>query len=128
MEIETKVFTILKSKLRKKFLTEYPNIYITSSDKTMSSPSFPTVYIHMMSGSEKGMDMEGYEINSIECTFQIEVTTNTSQEDANKITREILNIMKSMMFNVVASPEFNNNSVYRQVVRLRRTISSDDVI
>ena len=129
MELETKVFTILKTKLRNKFKKDFPHLYVTSSDQTQETPVFPTVYIHMMGGSENNRDMEGYSVNALECTFQIEVTTNTTQEDARKVMFEVVNAMKSMRFFVVTSPEFGNqNNMYRLVSRFRRTIGSNDTI
>lgn len=128
MEIEPKIFTIVKTKLIKKFKNEFPNMYITSTEESRESPIFPTVYIQMMNGSEKGVDFEPSKINSLECTFQIEVSTNTTKDDASRIMQEIINIMKTMLFTVIASPEFNSGSVFRQVTRVRRVISSDDVI
>lgn len=129
MEFDTKVFTILKTKLKKKYTTKYPYLYVTSSDQTTETPIFPTVYIHQMGGIEKGRTMEGNDVNGFECTFQVEVTTNTTQEDAREVMREVVNIMKSMQFFIVTSPEFKNvNNLFRQVVRFRRNIGSNDNI
>lgn len=127
MELDNRVFTILKTKLNKKLKTKYADLYITDSDINSSDPSFPNVYFHVLGGTEVGKDLEQTSVNGILFTAQIEVSSK-KQADTKSVMSEVLSIFKGMAFEIVTMPEFNNqDNVYRQVARLRRVIGKDDV-
>ena len=101
----------------------------TNSDRADTVPKFPTVYIHEMPGMETGEDLQGDTINAVWSSFQIEVTTNTKMNDAKEVMNEVVRIMKTMRFQVIATPEFQNtDSTYRRVARFRRMIADDDIL
>lgn len=127
MELDNRVFTILKTKLNKKLKTEYADLYITDSDINSSVPSFPNVYFHVLGGIEVGKDLEQTSVNGILFTVQVEVLSK-KQADTKLVMSEVLSIFKGMAFEIVTMPEFNNqDNVYRQVARLRRVIGQNDV-
>ena len=68
-------------------------------------------------------------ISGINFTIQIDVTTNTSQEDADNIAYELLQIMKQMKFNTSSLPTFDNqNNEYRSTARYTRLIGASDTL
>lgn len=127
MDLETTIFSAVKTKLLARLGTTYPNIYVTNSDKTLSTPVFPTVFIRELSGVEQGTTLEGDSVNAVLETVQVDVTSNTSQRDAKKVMMTVSEIFKEMKFNINAMPEFNNDGdIYRSVARFRRVIGAND--
>lgn len=127
--LESQVITRIKTQFSQKLKDRYPNLKFTNSDRADTVPKFPTVYIHEMSGAETGVNTEGNTINAVLTSFQIEVTTNTKMNDAKEVMNEVVRIMKTMSFQVIATPEFQNtDSVYRRVARFRRMIADDDIL
>lgn len=128
-DIESMVFTRVKAKGNNALKSAYPNINFTTSDRVKTEPKFPTVYVHEVGSVEQGMDLENTQINSILTTFQIDVTDNKKQQNARDVMKEILKIMKSMRFTVIAMPQFQNtDDVYRQTARFRRAIDWNDTL
>ena len=127
--LESQVITRIKTQFSKKLKDRYPNLKFTNSDRADTVPKFPTVYIHEMTGAETGEDLQGDTINAVWSSFQIEVTTNTKMNDAKEVMNEVVRIMKTMRFQVIATPEFQNtDSTYRRVARFRRMIADGDIL
>lgn len=127
--LESQVITRIKTQFSQKMKDRYPNLKFTNSDRADTVPKFPTVYIHEMPGMETGEDLQGDTINAVWSSFQIEVTTNTKMNDAKEVMNEVVRIMKTMRFQVIATPEFQNtDSTYRRVARFQRMIADDDIL
>lgn len=127
--LESQVITRIKTQFSQKMKDRYPNLKFTNSDRADTVPKFPTVYIHEMPGMETGEDLQGDTINAVWSSFQIEVTTNTKMNDAKEVMNEVVRIMKTMRFQVIATPEFQNtDSTYRRVARFRRMIADGDIL
>lgn len=127
--LESQVITRIKTQFSQKLKDRYPDLKFTNSDRAETVPKFPTVYIHEMPGAETGANTEGNTINAVWTSFQIEVTTNTKMNDAKEVMNEVVRIMKTMRFQVIATPEFQNaNSTYRRVARFRRMIADGDIL
>lgn len=126
--LESQVLTKVKYGFSGKLKEKYPKINFTTSDMNNDNSVFPTVYIHEMPGAESGNDTESNKINAVLSSFQIEVTSNVSQNDAATVMNEVVRIMKEMRFSLIGWPEFQNTSVYRKVARFRRMIADDDKI
>lgn len=128
-DLEKKIFSIVKDRSGDKLKSKYPNAYITDIEKNTSKAIFPTVYIHELPGVEKAANLEGISINAVQETLQIDVITNTSQSDANKVMAVILEEFKRMCFRITAMPEFKSTGeTYRSTARVRRIISHDDIL
>lgn len=128
-DLEKKIFSIVKSRTYENLKTKYPNVYITDIEKNTSKAVFPTVYIHELPGVEKASDLEGFSINAVQETFQIDVITNTSQNDANKVMAIVADEFKRLCFKVTAMPEFDGTGeTYRSTMRARRIISANDIL
>lgn len=109
--------------------TKYPDLNYTTSDKVEDDPKFPSVYIHELPGGEQGQDLEGATINAVLSAFQIDVTDNVSQARVNNVMTEVIKSMKSMRYEVIAFPEFNNSGgVYRASARFRRVVGQGDIL
>lgn len=128
-DLEKKIFSIVKSRTYENLKTKYPNVYITDIEKNTFKAVFPTVYIHELPGTEKASDLEGFSINAVQETFQIDVITNTSQNDANKVMAIVADEFKRLCFKVTAMPEFDGTGeTYRSTMRVRRIISANDIL
>lgn len=128
-DLDTTIFSIVKSKALPKLIKRFPDVYFTSSGKSKSPPEFPTIYIHSLQGIEKGMDLERTRINAIQETVQVDISTNTNQSDAKYVMKITTDIFKEMMFYVVAMPELTSDGeTYKCTARFRRVISLNDTL
>lgn len=127
--LESKIFTIVKSKVTPKIKTKFPKANFTMSDKNTGSPVFPTIYIHQNGGLESPVSLENDMIERVLYTIQIDVITNTTQADANTIMSNICDVMKDMKFTIISLPTFKNTSEqYRNTARFRRYIDGNDTL
>lgn len=130
-DIQSTVFTRIKAVGNKKLKSKYPNIYFTTSSKALSTPKFPTVYVKRMQSAERGQDLYGTSVNAVLSTFQIEVTTNTNDTEAQEVADVVYEAMKSMRFQVLGDPiadNDNNSGTYRNVARYQRIIGYNDIL
>lgn len=126
IDLDNIIFTRVDVKLKNALGTKYPDLYVTNSDLNTGVAKFPTVYLHVMSGIEQGNDLDGSTINAVLYSIQLEVTS-TSQTHTKEVMAELISIFKQMRFQVIAMPEFKNqNTLYRQVCRVRRVIGAND--
>lgn len=129
LDIENIVYSRVIGAMPERIKEKYPNLNFTTSDSQVVTPKFPSVYIHQMSSPEMGQTIDGFEINAIMATFQIEVTDNVSQSNCTQVMNEVVTAMKSMRFNVTMMPEFNNSGqIYRKIARFRRLIGALDTL
>lgn len=128
MQLTPMIFTRIKNDVSKKYKNlKNENFSSTGTGKT--TPVFPFVYFQTLPSLEKGQDLEANYINSVLYAFQIEVTDNKSQSNANGIMAEIIKTMKRMSFEVTSMPLFENTeSAYRCVARFRRQIDQNDIL
>lgn len=102
-------------------------ITITNLKSRLAGTIFPTIYVHEMSGTEKGQTIDGQEINAVTATYQVDVIVNTQQSDAKKILAIVANVFKRMRFEVISMPEFDSEEkIYRSTARFRRLIAAND--
>lgn len=129
IDLEPKLFALIKSKALPKLIGDFPKINFTSSDSNNSSIArFPCVYIHTLPGTEIGTDITNETINGVLYSLQIEVYSDNSQADARKVMGVLIGVLKEMRFTINSIPEFDNlNNVYRQITRCRRVIGAGDV-
>lgn len=106
------------------------NLNNFSDEGTSDAPSkFPFVQFNALAPVETGQDLEGTSINGALFTFQIDVYDNSSKQKARTIMTEVVRLMKSMRFDVVAMPMFTkSDNVHRGTARFRRTIGANDIL
>lgn len=125
--VQPKIFSRVKKEGMEALGDEFPNLFYTTSNQNLTTPKFPTVYLHMMSGTEQAQTLSGKGLNAFLCTVQVEVTDNKSAVNAEEVMDKVVETMKSMGFSIVATPEtqFYSN-VHRCVARFRRLVCSMD--
>ena len=129
-DIASSVFTRVKAEATKRLKTKYPDIYFTTLSRVATTPKFPTVYVKRMQGAERGQTLEGTTLNAILSTFQIEVTTNTNDTEAQEVADIVCEIMKSMRYQMLGEPFPDNTAsdTYRNVARYQRIIGYNDIL
>ena len=124
-DFKVKIASYLKTKIPQK----HPKAYVTDKSKDLSKPTFPTVYFHAMPFTENGKDLEAQSINGITASYQVDVITNTSQEDAEAIMSTVAGLFKRLRFQITSMPEFNNSEkTYRSTARFRRYVDANDIL
>lgn len=102
-------------------------ITITNLKSRLAGTIFPTIYVHEMSGTEKGQTIDGQAINAVTATYQVDVIVNTQQSDAKKILAIVASVFKRMRFEAISMPEFDSEEkIYRSTARFRRLIAAND--
>ena len=75
-DLEGTVVALVKAKGLPQLKSQYPKIKITDEESASTGAVFPTAYIHMIGSIEKGKTLDGQSINSVNATFQMDVTAN----------------------------------------------------
>ena len=102
-------------------------ITITNLKSRLTGTIFPTIYVHEMSGTEKGQTIDGQTINAVADTYQVDVIVNTQQSDAKKILAIVASVFKRMRFEIISMPEFDSEEkIYRSTARFSRLIAAND--
>lgn len=126
-DLESRIFTLYKTKLNKSLKDKYPNLNCTASPMTNAASKFPTAYLRMADWIETGNDLNNTETNAILGTLQLDVIANTSLDDCKEVIYESVNILKSLRFNIVGMPIYSaNNNLYTGVIRFRRVIGNGE--
>lgn len=135
LDIEPKIFTLIKGKTYSKLKKKYPTILFTSIDAmpTDGETYSHTVYIHEIGGLEMGKDLDNTGVNAYECTFEVKVSVTS--ENSNKktevreITGYIAEAFKSLKFDIILMPTVEiSDSAYTVPMRFRRVIGANDTI
>ena len=124
-DLESTVVALVRAKSLPQLKKKYPKIRITDEESTSTEAVFPTAYIHMIGGNEKGKTLDGRSINSVNATFRLEVTAN-KKADCKKVTDTLSEIFKQMRFEITLPRKTIDNKVYRSVCTFSRIISAND--
>ena len=124
-DLESTVVALVRAKSLPQLKKKYPKIRITDEESTSTEATFPTAYIHMIGGNEKGKTLDGRSINSVNATFRLEVTAN-KKTDCKKVTDTLSEIFKQMRFEITLPRKTIDNKVYRSVCTFSRIISAND--
>lgn len=126
-EIDSYLYTYLNVKLRAALLSDYPQLYVTTSPRTDAAAKFPTVYIHALESPEYGNDLDNTEIHAVMKTIQIDVMSNSTLADSKRVMREVVSLMKAKRFSIDGFPIYTaENNVYTGVCRFQRMIGAND--
>lgn len=127
IDLESTVVALVKAKALPQLKSKYPNIKITDEESSSTSAVFPTVYIHILGGNERGKTLDGQSINALSATFQVDVTANTGKADCRRVMGTVMEIFKQMRFEGSQMPEMSiNNKIHRSVARFSRIIAAND--
>ena len=124
-DLDSTVVALVRAKSLPQLKKKYPKIRITDEESTSTEAVFPTAYIHMIGGNEKGKTLDGRSINSVNATFRLEVTAN-KKADCKKVTDTLSEIFKRMRFDITLPRKTIDNKIYRSVCTFSRIISAND--
>lgn len=124
-DLESTVVALVRAKSLPQLKKKYPKIRITDEESTSTEAVFPTAYIHMIGGNEKGKTLDGQSINSVNATFQLDVTAN-KKADCKNVTDILSEIFKQMRFEITLPRKTIDNKIYRSVCTFSRVISAND--
>ena len=124
-DLESTVVALVRAKSLPRLKKKYPKIRITDEESTSTEAVFPTAYIHMIGGNEKGKTLDGQSINSVNATFRLDVTAN-KKADCKKVTDTLSEIFKQMRFGITLPRKTIDNKIYRSVCTFSRVISAND--
>ena len=124
-DLESTVVALVRAKSLPQLKKKYPKIRITDEESTSTEAVFPTAYIHMIGGNEKGKTLDGRSINSVNATFRLEVTAN-KKADCKKVTDILSEVFKQMRFDITLPRKTIDNKIYRSVCTFSRIISAND--
>lgn len=125
MMIPLMVFTKLKQNFSQTIKDTYKmtdkNFSTVGSSDTPAV--FPFVYFQTLPASEQGRDLQGTSVNGALFSFQIDVYSNKTQNEARNVMKEVTRIMKTMGFEIISMPSFESTQdVHRMTARFRRSI------
>ena len=124
-DLESTVVALVRAKSLPQLKKKYPKIRITDEESTSTEAVFPTAYIHMIGGNEKGKTLDGRSINSVNATFRLEVTAN-KKADCKKVTDILSEVFKQRRFDIRLPRKTIDNKIYRSVCTFSRIISAND--
>lgn len=131
-KIESKIYTILETRLRKALSSTYPDLLITQQQKLNDTPHFPTIYIQMLNSPEIGADLEGSTVNAMMVTFETHITVNKTQGlgGCRKVAGCVLDNFKKLRFNVASRGEITRETSDNYIIisRFRRVIGANEEI
>lgn len=128
--IFTSVFSRVSANGRIKLQPKYPKINFTNSTPKSKITSFPTVVISDMDSSDTARTFEGDEVNATYSNIEIQVITNTSQEDADYVADVCYDLISALSYGASLRPKPNStqDNEYRNVARYRRAVGKDDIL
>lgn len=130
--IESKIYTIIKTRLTNALKDTYPNLLVTQQQKLNDDPSIPTVLIKMLGSPEIGSDLEGSTVNAMLVTFEthITVTKDIGLSGLRKISASVLDNFKKLRFEMSMRGELTRETTdtYTSVSRFRRVIGGNEEI
>lgn len=125
MQIQSKVFTQIQYMMKKK----YPTLNCTTKNENGEPAEFPTLFLHELTPVEQGQDLTNETVNAVLSTIEIQVWTNTTENDCRNIIAEATNQMKALQFNIIGMPIVEvSDKVNWGVIRCRRMVGSGDKI
>lgn len=127
--LEAIVFTRLKAGFSSEIKEKYDGLEFTTEEESTAEPSFPNVYMFLMDSPETGSTLEGDSFSGGLFTFQVKVTDNLNSRRTKEVMKEVLRVMKSMRFQMTATPVYENTKEsYCSTARFRRAIAEDDTL
>ena len=133
--IESRIYTIVKTRLNRALLSTYPSLNITQEQKLNDVAQLPTIYIKMLDSPEVGSDLEGSTVNAMDVTFEVHVTiaksgTNMGMSGLRKISAAVLENLKKLRFRMATRGELTRETsdTYTTIARFNRVIADGQEI
>lgn len=136
MDVEPKVYSLIKSYIVDDLKRLYPSIYFTSVDSLPTDSTYShCVYIHELQGVEVGKDLENSGVNAYQSTFEVKVSVTEEsktnrldkKQEVRQIAEYVAEAFKKLHFDIVAMPYVViTDGAYTVPMRFRRIIGSED--
>lgn len=126
-ELESKIFTIVKTRMTKKYKEKYPTIGFESEDTNRVPTNSPTVYFHEINSPEMANNLENNVVNMVRENIEIEVYSLKNKAECHDISAYARAEMKALGFSIIQqSPPMKDVDWWRCVMRFTRPIGSGD--
>lgn len=127
-EIESKVFTIVKTRMTKKYKERYPTMDFVSVGENRVPKTSPTIYLREIDSPEMANNLENNVVNMVRENIECEVYS-TNREECHMVSALLREEMKALAFSIIQqSPPMTDGSWWRCVMRFYRPIGAGDVI
>lgn len=133
--IESRIYTIIKTRLEKSLKTTYPNLLVTQQQKLNDDTKLPSVYIKMLDSPEIGSDLDNVTVNAMLVSFEVHITiaksgTNNGMGGLRKVASAVLDNFKKLRFNMTTMGEITRETtdVFVKIARFRRVIGANEEI
>lgn len=124
---DSRIFTIFKTKLKQIYGEKYPALSF-SDEINNEEPSYPNVYVTSVGKGERGMALDNVNVNAVQDTIQIQVTSNASKNEAKEIAWGCVDILKQLKYTVSGLPLPSiRNSVYTFSITATRVIGQGEL-
>lgn len=131
-DIESKIYTIVKTRLVKALSTTYPKLLVTQEQKLNDEVQLPSIYIKMLDSPEIGADLDNSNVNAMLVTFETHITVSKDMEltGLRRISASVLEQFKKLRFNMVTRGEIvrETSDTYKSIARFRRVIGAGEEI
>ena len=128
-DIESKIFTIVKTRMTKKYKEKYPTISFESVDKNRVPTKSPTIYFHELGNPEMANDLENITVNMVRENIEIEVYSLKDKSECHKVSAYARAEMKALGFSIIQqSPPMEDDDWWRCIMRFSRPVGSGDVL
>lgn len=128
LQIKSKVYTIIKTRLTKKFKTKYKTLDFTMKDVLDIPARLPMVHIHELIGMESAQDLRSDFVSAVLETIQISVYSKT-QDECEEILGEAALQMKRLRFEISAMPVYmSDRNIVQGIARFRKMIGCNDTL
>ena len=133
--IESKIYTIVKTRVENALKNTYPNLLVTQQQRLNDDPTLPSVFIKMLDSPETGADLEGSTVNAMYVTFEVHITiakdgVNNGLSGLRKIASSVLDNFKKLRFQMANHGEITRESsdTYTTIARYERIIGAGQEI
>ena len=117
---EDTLYSLLKSYMESKV----SGIKVTQDEESVGTPTFPTLLVKQIGGTEAGRTNEAKTINAIRPTFQITITNKGSRKEIEGIAVHAVSFFKQQMFEVSNVISTISKQVRTVTFRATRVIGS----
>lgn len=130
--IESKIYTIIKTRLTNALKDVYPKLLITQQQRLNDDTQLPVIYIKMLDSPEIGADLDGSTVNAMLVTFETHITVSKDSglSGLRKISASVLENFKKLRFQMATRGEITRETsdTYTTISRYNRVIGAEEEI
>lgn len=130
--IESKIYTIVKTRLTNALKDVYPKLLITQQQRLNDDTQLPVIYIKMLDSPEIGADLDGATVNAMLVTFETHITVSKDSglSGLRKISASVLENFKKLRFQMTTRGEITRETsdTYTTISRYNRVIGAEEEI